>query len=109
MNEMEELLRRKDKKEVEQQEQIKQMEASHQASIKKLEATLTALMAKVDEAGVVPSAEYIEKIETLQSENDGLVTRLSQTNDAFKGLQSDNELLQGRLDGVVRALDEVTA
>mmetsp|Transcript_15469 Transcript_15469/g.40892 ORF Transcript_15469/g.40892 Transcript_15469/m.40892 type:complete len:545 (-) Transcript_15469:104-1738(-) len=88
----------------------RQAEVEKEERIAKLEDQVRELSERLDSPGSTDSTQALDtKIADLQSENDGLLDRLTVTTDSYRDLETDHKKLQERLDGVIRALDEVIA
>jgi DNA repair exonuclease SbcCD ATPase subunit len=114
----------------------RQAEVEKEERIAKLEDQVRELSERLDSPGSTDSTQALDtKIADLQSENDGLLGRLTGTSgdhttpptcqptnsptkpnrtepvttDSYRDLETDHKKLQERLDGVIRALDEVIA
>ena len=80
---------------------------SQEDRIAKLEDQVRELSQRLESPGSDSTQVLDSKIADLQADNNGLLTRLTATTDSYRDLETDHQKLQERLDGVIRALDEV--
>ena len=94
----------------EEAEAKRQAEIEKEERIAKLEDQVRELRGRLESPGSTDSTQALDsKIADLQADNDGLLSRLTVTTDSYRDLETDHKKLQERLDGVIRALDEVIA